>query len=89
MARVDTSIDVNYGARANEEGFRVLVQALAVTAVETFDKKVTTDEDRYRALMERTPRDARFDGDTQSPTDIHAEIAVAGSVTRRRPTGTR
>lgn len=81
VARVDTSIDVNYGARANEEGFRVLVQALAVTAVETFDKKVTTDEDRYRALMERTRATLAFDGDKQSPTDIHAEIAVAGSVT--------
>ncbi len=81
VARVDTAIDVSYGARANEEGFRVLVQSLAVTAVETFDKTVETDEDRYRALMERTRGSLAFDGDTQSPADIHAEIAVAGNVT--------
>lgn len=82
-ARVDTSIDVAYGARANEQGFRLLVQSLAVTAVSTFDASVDTDEDRYRALMERTRQTLAFDGAAESPADIHAEIAVAGNVAKQ------
>jgi flagellar hook-associated protein 3 FlgL len=81
-ARVDTSIDVSYGARANEEGLRKMVQSLAVTAVESFDKGVATDEDRYRALLERTRETMAFDGAAQDPADIHAEIAVAGNIAR-------
>jgi flagellar hook-associated protein 3 FlgL len=80
VARVDTSIDVAYGARANEDGLRLMVQALALTSVETFSGSVETDEDRYRALMERTRETLAFDGSAQEPADIHAEIAVGGNI---------
>lgn len=81
--RVDGSVDVAYGLRANEDGFRLLVQSLAVTAVESFDSATSTDEDRYRALVERTRDTMAFDGSTQAPADIHAEIAVAGTITNQ------
>jgi flagellar hook-associated protein 3 FlgL len=80
VARVDTSIDVSYGARANEEGLRRLVQSLAVTAVAQFSGSVATDEDRYRALIERTRDGLAAKEGVQRPQDIHAEIAVAGKI---------
>lgn len=82
IARVDSSIDVSYGVRANEDAFRVMVQSLAVTSLETFDPAVQTDEDRYRALIERTRDALSFTQGRQSPQDVHSEIAVAGNVAK-------
>lgn len=83
VARVDSSLEVSYGARANETGFRQIVQALALTAVESFDSAVSADRERYRALLERSRDMLNFDGVQQDPRDIHAEIAIAGNVASR------
>ncbi|WP_181707474.1 hypothetical protein [Chthonobacter rhizosphaerae] len=79
-ARIDTNVDIAYGARANEEAFRTLVQSLATVAVAEFDAAETNDGARYQALMERSRDALAFDGEAVSPADVHAEIAVAAKV---------
>lgn len=85
-ARIDSSIDVAYGARANEEGFTTVVKALAVLSVESFSTSVATDEKRYAALTERTRAALSFPNGAASPEDIHAEIAVAGRAAEQAAT---
>lgn len=80
VAQVDRGVEVGYGARANEDGFRVMVQSLAVTAVATFSASEEADGDRYRALTERARDLLTFGDGKQSPSDIHAEMALAGTV---------
>ncbi|WP_237152540.1 hypothetical protein [Oryzibacter oryziterrae] len=79
-ATVDSGVTVNYGVRANEQGLRLMVQSLSVMATAKFDSTVPTDEDRYAALTERARDALAFDNGNQSPSDIHAEVAVAGKV---------
>jgi flagellin-like hook-associated protein FlgL len=52
-ARVDDSISVAYGARANEAGLRRIVESLAVFAAEEFDPADPRAGDRYLALADR------------------------------------
>lgn len=79
-ARIDKTVDVAYGARANEDGLRQVVQSLATMVVAEFDDTATYDRDRYRALTERTRSDLTFPESAETPQDIHAEIAMAGKV---------
>ncbi|WP_181702312.1 hypothetical protein [Chthonobacter albigriseus] len=79
-SRVDKTVDVAYGARANEDGLRQVVQSLAAMANATFSNDVADDKDRYRALAERTRTELTFPDGAEKPQDIHAEIAMAGKV---------
>lgn len=79
-ARIDTNVDISYGARANEEGFRTLVSSLATVAVAAFSADEAQDGARYQAIMERTRDALAFDQGASGPKDVHAEIAVAAKV---------
>ncbi|MCW2308309.1 hypothetical protein [Rhodobium gokarnense] len=52
-ARIDDTLTVEYGSRANEEGFQQVIQSLAVMTISTFDSAVDTDRDRYAAMASR------------------------------------
>ena len=52
-ARIDDTLTVDYGARANEEGFQQVIQSLAALTISTFDTAVDADRDRYGALASR------------------------------------
>lgn len=81
-ARIDDGLTVNYGVRANEDGYATMMASLGVMAAVTFDSGVETDEARYAALAERVRDTLSFDGSNSgsSPSSIHAEVAVVGSL---------
>ena len=52
-ARIDDSLTVSYGMRANEEGLVNVIKSLAVYSNETFTANDDVDEQRHAALAER------------------------------------
>lgn len=79
-AKIDDHITVGYGARANEEAFRWMVQNLAVLAADSFDPGVSTDRDRYFATTQRVVNNIAYSG-RQTISAVHAEIASVQYVT--------
>jgi flagellin-like hook-associated protein FlgL len=76
-ARVDTSITVQYGMRANEQGIRWIVQNVAALAAVTFS---STDPDavaRNAALNSRVGANLGVPAGTQSIEEIATELAGA------------
>ncbi|MEM1048002.1 MAG: hypothetical protein AAGL24_17730 [Pseudomonadota bacterium] len=73
-ARIDSSLVIDYGARANEPALSQAIRSLAVFAVETFSETDTNDSDRYTELATRTRQNLSFPSGTESITDIHVEI---------------
>lgn len=90
-ARVDTSITVAYGMRANEEGIRWVIQNVAVLAAVTYS---ATDPDavaRASALNARIGNNLDVPLGTQRVEDIQAELAgaqstIKGAADRHRQT---
>lgn len=74
-ARVDTSLTVGYGVRANEEGLRWMVQTMAVFSAESFTPDDATDAQRYEALADRARAALDVPSNVQSLEQIHMEIA--------------
>jgi flagellar hook-associated protein 3 FlgL len=77
VTRVDGSISVSHGMRANEEGIRWLIQNVAAFAGTTFD---AADEDtpaRYGELTSRLGPALAIPSGTQKVEDISAELAGA------------
>lgn len=77
VARVDDAITVNYGARANEEGIRWIVQNEAVFAAVSFSATDTNARDRYYALAARVGTAMDVPAGTQKIEAIQTEIAGA------------
>jgi flagellar hook-associated protein 3 FlgL len=76
-ARIDTSITVDYGMRANEQGIRWMVQNVATLAAVTFSP---TDPDavaRNTALNSRIGANLGVPAGTQSIEEISTELAGA------------
>jgi flagellar hook-associated protein 3 FlgL len=76
-ARVDTSITVSYGLRANEEGIRWVVENVAVLAAVTFMSSDPNAADRAAALGSRIGTNLAVPPGTQKVEDIHADLAGA------------
>ncbi len=76
-ARIDDSITISYGTRADEEGIVNLLENLAVLAATTFSETDPNARARYEALTLRTGQALGFPAGNQSPTDIAADLAVA------------
>lgn len=76
VARVDQSLALSYGLRANEEGLRMAVQSIAVYAAVTYSASDPDAEDRYSALKQRVT--AALDGmqGRQRIADIEGDIAA-------------
>jgi len=76
-ARVDDSILVAYGARANEDAFRSVLKSYAALTVETFSAADIDAPDRYNEIRLRTNAELAFQGGAQSVEDIIIELTVA------------
>lgn len=76
-ARIDPSLTVNYGARANEQGFRALVQNMATLAAVSVPASSSNARDLSVALNQRlTANMAGAPGD-QTVTNIATDLAGA------------
>ncbi|MCA1298846.1 flagellar protein [Stappia indica] len=75
-ARVDENLSVNYGARANEDGYRTVVQSLAVLVAADFSAGQPQNDKFYQEMAQRvndglTPPGAEASGIRQN----HMEFA--------------
>jgi flagellar hook-associated protein 3 FlgL len=76
-ARVDTSITVDYGMRANEQGIRWIVQNVATLAAMTFSASDPDAVARNAALNSRVGANLGVPAGTQSIEEISTELAGA------------
>jgi flagellin-like hook-associated protein FlgL len=76
-ARVDPSMSVSYGMRANEEGIRWIVQNMAVLAAVTFSQSDPDAVARSSALNLRVGTALDVPPGTQKVDDIRADLAGA------------
>lgn len=76
-ARVDTSITISYGLRANEEGIRWMVQNVAALAAVTFSASDPDAVARNAALNARVGTNLSVPVGTQRIEDISTELAGA------------
>lgn len=76
-ARVDTSISISYGLRANEEGIRWVVQNVAALAAVTFSASDPDAVARNAALNARIGTNLSVPVGTQRIEDIATELAGA------------
>ena len=74
-ARIDPTMTVNYGMRANEEAFRLTLRDIAVFAAVTNFPTDPDSQDAYKALAVRVATSLNGVPGQQKVTDIHAEIA--------------
>jgi flagellar hook-associated protein 3 FlgL len=75
-ARIDQSLVVSYGARANEDGIRTLVQNMATLAAVTVSPSDPNASDLSAALNQRLLGNLSTSG-VQSITDIETDLASA------------
>lgn len=75
VARVDTSISVAYGMRANEDGIRRPIVDIAVFAAMSFSPSDPDGADRYIALRQRLQSDLNTTQGVQKVSDIAADIS--------------
>ena len=76
-ARVDQSITVNYGLRANEEGIRWQLQNVAALAAMSMGPTDPDSEGRAAAMASRLRTALDVPQGTQSTADIRTELAGA------------
>ncbi len=81
--KVDDYIDVEYGARANEEAFRTALQNLAVASYDTYSSGDTNAQARYDAVRTRVTGNIAEQPNRQHIDHIIVEIASAESVIGR------
>lgn len=82
-ARVDDSITVGYGVRANEDAFRVTLKSLAVYGAETFDRTDPVQLERQRQLQSRVVGDLTVNPGEQSIQSIQAKLVSTESTLAR------
>ncbi len=76
-ARVDTSLAVSYGMRANEEGIRWVIQNVAAMAAVTYSPSDPDALARSAALTSRVGTKLAIPAGTQKIEDIEGELAAA------------
>jgi flagellin-like hook-associated protein FlgL len=77
VVRVDASISVSYGMRANEEGIRNLLKSVGVFAATTFDPNDASTANRYAELKDRLGPALSNPPGFQKIEDISADLAGA------------
>ena len=77
LARADQSLTVAYGARANEQGLRTVVQSLAVFAATQFSSADPNGQGAYTALRQRIGGALNGGPNQQKSSDIASELAGA------------
>jgi flagellar hook-associated protein 3 FlgL len=76
VARVDQSLVLSYGMRANEEGLRIAVQSVAVFAAMTYSASDPDAEARYAAIKQRLTLTLDGQPGKQKVADIQGDIAA-------------
>lgn len=82
VAQVDQSITVQYGARANEQAFRYLLQNVAVYAAVTTNASNPNANAQVTALAQRVSANLAPQNGQQQIQDVQAEFAGAQSATK-------
>ncbi|MCA6124055.1 flagellar protein [Bradyrhizobium sp. WSM 1704] len=82
VAQVDQSISVQYGARANEQAFRYLLQNVAVYAAVTTDASNPNASAQVTALAQRITANLAPQNGQQQIQDVQAEFAGAQTATK-------
>jgi len=77
VARIDPTVSISYGMRANEQALRSTVENVAVFAVMGFQANDPNSTARYSALGRRIGLAMSDQPGTQTVTSIEAEIANA------------
>jgi flagellar hook-associated protein 3 FlgL len=77
VARIDPSITVQYGMRANEQGIAWIVQQVATLAATTYSPANPNDPGSYAALNQRLDQALSIPLGVQKIDDIQASIASA------------
>ena len=77
VARVDPSMSIAYGMRANEQGLRSIIQAVAVFANTTFSATDPNGSEAYLALQQRVATALSAVPGQQKVMDIAAELGGA------------
>ncbi len=77
IGRVDQSITVQYGARANEQAFRSELQSIAVFAAVTTSPANPNASNQLTALNQRIAQNLSDQPGTQSIQDVQADFAGA------------
>ena len=77
VVKVDDSIGVAVGARANEESLTKILKTFAAVAIETFDPDDANASKRYNEIKLRANSQLSFRNGAQSPDDIITELTVA------------
>ncbi len=81
QAKVDTTVTVNYGMRADEEGLRRVVQSLAVSSTMIFTGDDQISRERYASLIDSVGDGFNTTGTKQSVVSMRMELASAQSAT--------
>jgi len=76
VARVDQSLTLSYGLRANEEGLRIATQSIAVFAAMTFSNTDPDADARYAALRQRLTGALNGMPGKQKVSDVSADVAA-------------
>jgi flagellar hook-associated protein 3 FlgL len=90
--RVDESVQVAYGARANEAALRTTLRELAVFAAQTFDVDDPSSANRYAAVSARTRANLDDTSGANLPRSILLEVGTASTrmeATKERHIATR
>ncbi|MGY4480705.1 flagellar protein [Bradyrhizobium sp. USDA 3364] len=82
VAQVDQSITVQYGARANEQAFRYLLQNVAVYAAVTTNASNPNASAQVTALAQRISANLAPQNGQQQIQDVQAEFAGAQTATK-------
>ncbi|MCA6099110.1 MULTISPECIES: flagellar protein [Bradyrhizobium] len=82
VAQVDQSITVQYGARANEQAFRYLLQNVAVYAAVTTNASNPNASAQVTALAQRVSANLAPQNGQQQIQDVQAEFAGAQTATK-------
>jgi len=72
--RIDKSISMSFGARADEEPFRKIIQNLSVLAAESFSETDPNDQARYGELRNRVSSELAFKPPSTSVLQVEAEF---------------
>jgi len=79
-ARIDSSISVQYGAQANEQGIRTQLEAVAVFAAVTASPTAANSAAQISALSERTVTNLTPQPGQQTISDIQTDFAAAQNI---------
>lgn len=79
VAKIDRTMTVTYGARADESGLSSTLKALAVGSAFSFDVNDTTARERYAEVADRVRMALSPDGGFASVTTMRVELAATSS----------